>query len=234
MKIRFTPEPLLNCQKLYWMRNLGVFEESDTPDLTFAWNWTGTKFNHVEADINAECLDTSKSYVDKIFSEVYGYSSEAHGETDYMAVEKPNNTNGKKDCKIIDCFPESFRKDGYFYQKLLWNGDYLRERRAVIMGGQVVYSFTKVKNVKYNNLPGIVTSYELDPFWKNDRVNEFCSAYVLDYGEIDMITFNGKDYIIDVNPTPGDAAFVHMPQRQSEQFVNDYKTLLEKWLTSLL
>lgn len=223
LKLNFIPEPLLSCQKLYWMRERVVFTEGE--GITFNWNWTGTKFKAFPGAVNGGCIDTSKSYVDEIFTKVYGYSSRA-GKG--LAVEKPDNTNGAKDCRLT-----TRRRKGCFYQKYLADSDTLTERRVIIMGGKVVYSILKIKQIGKNNLSGKVIRYEFDEDFRDERINEFCGLYPLDYGELDVITFEGKDYIIDVNPTPGDAAFVHMPPLQAEKYLKDYERKLREWLTSL-
>ena len=224
LKINFTPEPLLSCQKLYWMKLRGVFEEGE--GITFNWNWTGTKFRPLPGAVNGFTVDTSKSYVDKIFTKVYGYSSQA-GEG--FAVEKPNNTNGYKDCRLTDV-----RLPGCFYQKLLIDAEEHTEQRIIIMGGRAVYCVYQTKRTSLENLPGKVIAYDFQDGYDDGMVDRFCTEYPLDYGELDIITFEGKDYIIDVNPTPGDAAFGRMSETEREKYLSDYERLLKEWLTSLL
>lgn len=227
LKVKFTPEPLISCQKLYWMYRDGLFDVVHTgQDITFNWNYTGVHFQHLRSAVNGWLINTSKSYCEKIFKEVYGYSSEAGPG---LAVEKSDSVNGFKDARVTH-----MRRPGYFYQKLLFNSGWVKERRVVVMGGEPVYSIIKFKQVNTKNIPGRVIEYDFDENYKDPLVTEFCRRYPMDYGELDIMTFEGKDYIIDVNPTPGDAAFVHMPEIQSKKYINDYKKLLETWLTSLL
>lgn len=205
------------------MKLRGVFEEGE--GITFNWNWTGTKFKPLPGAVNGLTVDTSKSYVDKIFTEVYGYSSAA-GEG--WAVEKPDDTNGCKDCILTD-----ERHPGNFYQKILIDSDEHTEQRVIIMGGRAVYCVHQTKRTSLDNLPGKVIGYELQDGFDDGLIDQFCAAYPLDYGELDIITFEGKDYIIDVNPTPGDAAFSKMTVKECEKYLSDYEKLLRLWLTSL-
>ena len=226
VKVKFTPEQVLNCQKVHWMEKLGVFKQVDSgEDYLFAWNWTGTKFQPIFNAINGLITDTSKAYVDKVFKNVYGYSSEA---AERYAVEKPNYTNGFKDCKLVDT--DKGRQMDCFYQKLLFHSDSLREYRYSVMDRKVVYCIVKNKTVSRDNLIGKVVRYEFIEKFATDRLNAFCDVFNLDYGELDVIYFNGLEYIIDVNPTPGDAAFIYMPKEQVKKYVNDYARLMKQWL----
>ena len=161
--IKFTPEPLLSCQKLYWMKNRGVFELGE--GITFNWNWTGTKFKPLPGAVNGLTIDTSKSYVDKIFTEVYGYSSAA-GEG--WAVEKPDDTNGYKDCILTD-----ERHPGNFYQKVLIDSDEHTEQRVIIMGGRAVYCVHQTKRTSLDNLPGKVIGYEFQDGFSDGLIVSF-------------------------------------------------------------
>jgi hypothetical protein len=55
-------------------------------------------------------------------------------------------------------------------------------------------------------------------------VDKFCQLIGLDYGELDVI----GEVIIDVNPTPGDAAWVKMPIEQSVEYFSNYMELFKK------
>lgn len=231
MKVQFTPEPLLDCQKLHYMG----LELSDKPQVIFNWNWTGTVWQPQQWDsipvVNRGCIRTDKAYVDKIFKQVYGYSSEATG---VWAVEKSNSTNGAKDCRIVNSMQ---KREGYFYQKPLLDctrvESKLTEYRITIMDYEPVIVLLKHKTVSIENLIGRVDGYE----FSNDcpeLVNEFCKAYPLEYGELDGCYYDDRFYIYDVNPTPGDAAFARMPKEQSETYKNLYKHHLYRWLTRLV
>lgn len=233
--IRFTPEPLISCQKLDWLRRMGCFQavEKDE-DITFNWNWTGTKFKPMLGAVNGSCTDTSKAFVDHCFSKVYGYSSAA-GPDDRIAVEKSNGTNGAKDCRFIEKFDGYNKKPGHFYQKYLVDcGDEITEHRFVIMDWQPVICLVKKKAITRNNIPGKVTRYLFAEVPSRAlKMALFCEMFGMQYGELDLIYYRGMPYIIDCNPTPGDAAWVNMPSDLAERYINEYKTHFMRWIRSL-
>lgn len=227
MRVQFKPEPLLSCQKLSYMG----LEQSDNPQVIFNWNWTGTIWQHRQWPdvpvVNCDCLCTAKSYVDKIFRDIYGYSSEGAGP---MVVEKPNDTNGAKDCRMVNFMQ---KRPGCFYQMPFLDGEELIEHRITVMDYTPVIVLLKYKTVTPDDLIGRVTRYEFI-YETDSRVWEFCKRYPLEYGEIDALWYRDRFFIYDVNPTPGDAAFVKMPAAQSLEYQNRYKHHLYKWLTRII
>lgn len=228
MKVQFTPEPLLDCQKLSYMG----LEQCDEPDIIFHWNYTGTIWKPLEEKkvhvINKDCLQTAKSYVDKVFTDVYGYSSRA---IEPLAVEKPDNTNGCKDCRLT-----CDRIHGNFYQMPFLNvsleENKIVEWRITVMDFKPVIVLLKYKTVTRDNIVGVVDRYEFTDD-ADYLVEDFCRAYPLEYGELDGIYFENKFYIYDVNPTPGDAAFVRMTAAMSMLYQSLYKHHLYQWLDRL-
>ena len=229
IKDMFSPEPLLNCQKLYYM----TLERFAGKNIVFHWNYTGTQWQppneatykaHTHI-INSGCLDTRKSYVDKIFTKVYGYSSAARA---LIAIEKNESTNGVKDCRL------SFNHSNpdCFYQKILFSGPDFDEYRITVMGFIPVIIMIKHKTVNLCDIIGTVNGYEFTD-QVPDKIEQFCKAYPLEYGEIDGCYFNGCFWIYDVNPTPGDAAFHRMPSDQSRYYQEIYKEKLYQWLTCI-
>lgn len=231
MRVKFTPEPLLDCQKLSYMG----LEQSDDPQVIFNWNWTGTIWQTQQWPeapvVNRDCLCTAKSYVDKVFKSVYGYSSAGDGP---LVVEKPDDTNGFKDCRIVNFMQ---MRPGYFYQMPFFDLEggkqHIVEHRITVMGFKPVIVLLKHKTISLDNIIGKVTKYEFINE-TDSRVWDFCQEYPLEYGEIDAIWHNDRFYIYDVNPTPGDAAFVRMPAAQSLEYQNRYKHHLYKWLTRII
>ena len=210
LKIQFAPMPLIACQKLDWLRLLKVFELSDEPDLMFRWEYPMTKFQP-GGGINSDCLDVSKVRVNEVFSEVYGYSTEAK---EGWAIEKSNLTNGLKDVRLVNLDKQEKKKD-YFYQKR-FKGEL--ETRLIIMNYHPVIRLDKIKSVSDDDIPGKVTGYKLIPVEVDNKIDAFCNKLKLDYGELDIL----EGVIIDVNPTPGDAAWVRMPLMQASEYLWEY------------
>jgi len=218
LRILFSPMPLIECQKLYWLQRLGVFKMvNHDPDLVFRWEYAMTQFQDLKniwgvPIVNENCLDVSKTWVDRIFEEVYGYSTEVK---EGIAVEKANLTNGLKDVRVVDLSKQEKKKD-YFYQRLLKSKENI-ETRLVVMNSKVVYRLDKIK--QFNDIIGKVVDYKIVPVKEDEKVDKFCQLLGLDYGELDLI----EGVIIDVNPTPGDTAFVRL-----ESFIKDYCKLFKR------
>jgi len=221
MRILFTPMPLIDCQKLWHLKQRGIFEiVEDNPDFVFRWEYANTIFLWTEDIwgvplINGSCMDVSKVMVDYVYHQIYGHSTEA---ITGQAVEKNNMMNGLKDVRMVN-LDHHQRREGYFYQQVLTDQEEYTETRLMIMSGHEVYRILKHKS----GIPGKVLEYEIVTPAKDDRITAYCNYIGLDYGEIDMI----GDVIIDVNPTPGDAAFYNMPPRMSYRFIEDYCELFK-------
>lgn len=235
IRVLFTPEPLLSCQKLYYCE----FSPQAPPDIVFRWNWTGTHFDPIVPRwnchvVNALCQNTSKTFTEAIFNRIYGYGSRARGR---WAVAKNNSTNGAKDARLVDLERED-KTPGWFYQEPLLdlNKEPLEvwETRWVIMGYRPVLGFAKRKRVSARNIAGEVLEYQFLAPVSDDRVRRFCIHAGFEYGELDMMHYQDRDYIIDINPTPGDAAYQKMPPHQAKKFIDLYNKALLEWLTSLL
>jgi hypothetical protein len=226
MKLLFTPMPLIGCQKLDWLKGLGMFQISDKPDIVFRWEYPHTIFKPVDPSrwgvrvVNNHCLNVTKRWLNRVFEEVYGYSLE---ENSGWAVEKPNLTNGFKDVRLVN-LDEQPKREGYFYQKRLNEDGEVKECRVVIMNFKPVLMNIKTKQVSKEDLVGKITDYEISEL-KDDNLERFCRLIGLDYGEVDMI--DGK--VIDVNPTPGDALFVNMPIKQAVDYLGIYIELFKKY-----
>ena len=232
LRIQFAPLPLLECQKLWWLwKNRAFTVVEEQPDIVFHWDYINTHFQGLHHDygckeVNIKCLDVSKTRINELCKEIYGYGSEA---LNGWAVEKNDLMNGIKDIRLVH-LEENERREGYFYQKLLFfpKQDKVFEIRLVVMNGRPVYKFMKQKQVNLGNICGKVKAYSIMPYHEDTRIDTFCQKIGLDYGELDMMNFDGLDYIIDVNPTPGDTAFVNMQEDVALEFCYDYLRLFKE------
>jgi hypothetical protein len=202
-----------------------VFTLSDKPDLVFRWEYPHTLFRPLDPSrwgvevINNQCLNVTKTWMNRIFEEVYGYSLEV---SSGWAVEKPNLTNGFKDVRLVN-LDEQDKKDGYFYQKRLNEDGEVKEQRVVIMNYRPVIMNIKTKQISKSDIVGKITGYEVTEI-KDEKLERFCRLIGLDYGELDLI--DGQ--VIDVNPTPGDAIFVNMPVNEAAKYINTYIELFKQ------
>lgn len=202
-----------------------MFTLSDKPDLVFRWEYPHTLFRPLDPSrwgvevINNQCLNVTKTWMNRIFEEVYGYSLEV---SSGWAVEKPNLTNGFKDVRLVN-LDEQDKKDGYFYQKRLNEDGEVKEQRVVIMNYRPVIMNIKTKQISKSDIVGKITGYEVTEI-KDEKLERFCRLIGLDYGELDLI--DGQ--VIDVNPTPGDAIFVNMPVNEAAKYINTYIELFKQ------
>lgn len=169
--------------------------------------------------INDKCLDVRKSVVNKIFWRIYGYSSEV---SEGWAVEKPELTNGMKDVRLVNL--DTYQKrDDYFYQRYITKG-IVTETWLTIMNYNPVIRLEKLREISDEMIAGRVIGYELKPVVQDEKITAFCREIGLNYGELDVL--NGV--IIDVNPTPGDAAWVYMPADTSRRYQQLYADQFKK------
>jgi hypothetical protein len=237
IKAAFIPEPLKSFHKLCYMDIEDVTGRAIMPDVVFNWNYSGVEWDdyswHPDYKIiNEKCLCTKKSYIDKIFNQVYGYSSEYKGKS--WCVEKNDHTNGHKDAVLVRV--DENREEGKFYQLPFFDTrkkeTEFTEFRIVVMGYKPVMTVKKNKILSAGNLIGHITSYEFHEC-PDLKVEQYCRAYPLEYGEIDSCFWDDRFYMFDVNPTPGDAMFHRMPEGQAKEFKALYRVHFNRWMEEL-
>lgn len=154
--------------------------------------------------INGGCTDVSKSYVEEVFREVFGYGSFVGPDGDDTVVQK-TEIQAVKDIKHRKtCTP----KEGYVVQRFI---DTRREGlfvdlRAAIFDGSIETVIVKRKP-KLRRASGAHIDF-VDPRYlftrvEIDKIVEFSRRFGLDCGEIDILRDKYSDliYLIDVNPT---------------------------------
>ena len=167
--------------------------------------------------LNRNLNDVTKSNVDKIFTEVFGYSSLADTTKLGYCVCK-NEKQSTHDGKIIKT--PCKKDDGYIYQLLIDNRMSLAmvyDIRIIVFLGKISSLFLKYKSMDgmFENNPPIREVYHTDSigdFLHDDEVEKillFSSKIGLDMGEIDALRDNstGNLYLIDVNNIPGGGVF---------------------------
>lgn len=161
--------------------------------------------------VNAECRDIGKIAVDKVFAEVFGYTTRIDPLSFNGKAVRKNDINAKHDGAIIDC-PIASVEPGFIYQKLLDNtaaDDMVEDLRVQIMGGKITGVFVKQRpiNVRFTNdtsATQIVAAADVFSAAEIERIETFCAKFNLDLGELDIIRDKADQriYIVDVNTTP--------------------------------
>ena len=182
--------------------------------LRFAWD-NGTWFSPRAARrlapdaINRECLDISKTRVDRVWAEVAGYGITVDPTTTEGAIVEKPDINGLHAGRVV-LGPIARPRRGYVYQKLIDNiqGDSRTQTRAVIIDGRMVLTYNKWRPIDSpftNNRLSLPERPE-DHYSADERelILHFARAMNLDYGDIDILRENGTGrlYAIDANRTP--------------------------------
>lgn len=208
------PEP--NASISYVMVRLGArigFEPSGT-GLNFAWD-TGTWFSSKAArtlpvgTLNGRCLDISKSAVDRIWSEVAGYSIAVDPlTTEGPIVVKPDE-NGTRGGRVVNG-PLPARTPHAVYQRLVDTrvGERVLQIRPVILHGRIVLVYEKWRPYpQWFKGPELTVPRTAADFFSDDEavlLLRFADAIGLDYGELDVVRdgASGLIYVVDANRTP--------------------------------
>ena len=198
----------------------------NNPDRKYdvVFNWPGCtygKCDDVMKDlaqdhyvINKGCNDISKVNVDRVFTEVYGYSSLLDPLTHHGECVRKSDENAAHDGKILQC-PIEKKEEGFIYQKLINNqfdSEFTRDLRVVIIKNQIprvskIYRsiddrFDHFKKEEIVNAEEMLSSDEIK------KIMMFCERFGLEHGELDILRdTDGRIYIVDVNNSPWGGAY---------------------------
>lgn len=161
--------------------------------------------------LNAGARDISKSRVERVFEEAFGYALRV----DPTAYEGPmvskNETNAARDGRVIQG-PIERAEPGQVYQVAIDNrcsDEMVEDLRATVVGGRVALVYRKRRPLKDRFL-----NYNLDvemlapgDAFSEDEIGKilgFARAFGLDLGELDVLRdrVSGRIYIVDVATTP--------------------------------
>jgi hypothetical protein len=160
--------------------------------------------------INSACHDISKTKVDRLFEEVFGYQITVDPLTFQGRCVQKSDENGIHDGQLIEC-PIKRVQTGCVYQKYIdtsVGSGLVDQMRVPIFFDKIPFVCIKYK-------------FESDPFtvshkgdWKEiseclnreelEKIIEFCRCIGLDYGDLDVLRdrFEQRIYIVDANKTP--------------------------------
>ncbi|PLX22440.1 MAG: hypothetical protein C0599_06365 [Salinivirgaceae bacterium] len=171
-----------------------------------------------ERVINFNCRDISKTKVDELHQEVFGYSTVIDPQKYEGKCVKKNILNAKHDGIILDCPINETPEEGFIYQKLIdnqYDETMVEDIRVSIIGNKIPLAILKYKPVEKRfggfrkNQDGIKAPVVKEPgevFSREEMENItiLCQKIGLDVGEIDVLRNknDGKIYVIDINNTP--------------------------------
>jgi hypothetical protein len=161
--------------------------------------------------VNINCNDISKSHVDRVFAEVFGYSAEVDPLTFEGKCVQKSNRNAAHDGKIIDC-PILETNDDSIYQLLVDNeveGGLVMDIRVPVIKDIIPFAFLKFRPIEFRFKADVTKSIVVEVseiFTEEEQAKtlQFCQKIGLDYGELDVLRDrkDGRIYIVDANPTP--------------------------------
>lgn len=208
------PIPGAHIRKILERLGLRVGHSPATGGLTIAWD-SGTGFRRGTAGrlppnaINGQCLDISKSLVDRNWGVAAGYSVEIDPlSADGLIVVK-SEVNGGHDGRITQG-PLDRRRKGFVYQRYVdavEDGKIL-EVRTGICGGEipaVILRWRPANNWRrYATRSTVQLATEAYSATEIEQLLAFARLMHLEYGELDVLRdkASGLIYALDANRTP--------------------------------
>ena len=258
-RILFYPDfPYLKATPYQICLLLG-YDVTNNPELSFdlaiKWQRYATFFpdepilSRLAADnisiVNNNCKDVSKSYINRVFDHVFGYSIAVNPLTYNGQCVVKSDLNAQHDGKIISC-PISTIKSGVVYQKLVENE--VEENRVLDFRVPVfkqsipfVYIYLKENSreeQRFHGYPSLVSVRiaEAREVFEEDEIGKillFCQKLGLDYGELDVLRDRNERriYIVDANNTPSSRLLfepVEMPYNKCRLSPDDRLLALQK------
>ena len=166
--------------------------------------------------INGRCNDISKSYIDKVFGDVFSYRVTVDPLTHVGPMVKKGNANATHDgCIIQGPIASDIVDPSCVYNILISNQDradptlIIDYRVPVVLGSiPIVYKkFRKIGLRFKSKNERVEVIYPESVFSPEDigKILRFCRVIGLDLGEIDVLFCETEKrfYIIDANNTPG-------------------------------
>ena len=159
--------------------------------------------------VNIHCNDISKTHLENVFSEIFGYGMAVDPRNYQGAYVQKSDANAQHDGKILHTptKPEA----GYVYQKLINNkcgADTVLDIRIGVCKEDISFALKKYRSIhdRFDNTNQIeiVDADAVLSIQEQADIIRFCKAFGLDYGELDILrdADDGKIYIVDVNNTP--------------------------------
>lgn len=215
LSIWFSPEvprPWYMIRSAAAWAGMRVVADPAQADIAFHFDdstWSPAAAPFAGRTINGACSDISKSHVNRLFAQVFGYRiGIAPMSWSGEAVEK-SETNSMHDGRIVSCPVRPVA--GRCYQRLVrtsHSGE-VHDLRTACVGGRPVAVWVKTRTTADRFASGAnlrVTSHapaEMFSPAELDRIVAFNAAIGLEWGTLDILreVEDGRIYIVDVNKT---------------------------------
>ena len=162
--------------------------------------------------INAACPDISKSRVEHVFEQVFGYALAVDPLTHTGKMVVKSELNGVHDGEIIQ--GPATPQPGRVYQRLIDTltetpkGKFATDLRCPSAGGQIdlIYIKRRPADKRFANMNSNCTLAKPEDYLSHDertKLARFAVAMGLDWGGLDVLRDNesGLIYVVDVNKT---------------------------------
>lgn len=161
------------------------------------------------ATLNFGCTDVTKTRVNTVFEQVFGYPLRADPEIGTDPVVEKSEINGAHDGRVRNApfTPVA----GSVYQRLIDNridADRVEDFRCLVIGGKIPFGFLKRRPVerRFMNFNCEVKLTETDDWLlpgELEKLETFASSMNLDWGALDVLRDrnDGRIYVVDVNKT---------------------------------
>ena len=190
---------------------------TSNPDIVINWEDVTFKKDYPKLKqfskhvINAESKDISKIYVDKAFSEVFGYSTFIDPKTFMGKIVRKSDLNAKHDGTILNG-PLATIDEDCIYQILIdnsYNDTLVKDIRVPVVINTLDFTYIKYRDISErfkNTTVDTEVVKTVDVLSENEiqLINQFCKKIHFEYGELDILRNkdDGKIYIVDINNTP--------------------------------
>jgi hypothetical protein len=164
--------------------------------------------------LNFHCNDISKTRVNSVFEEVFGYPISVDPRKHSGKCVVKSNWNALHKGQTIECPAEPCEGD-FVYQKLICNetkDGLVEDMRVPVYGNRTPFVYLKYRSVTdrfvdraHTNTKA--TMVEASQVLSKDElanIHRFCKEIGLDYGEVDVLRDkdDGRIYIVDANIAP--------------------------------
>lgn len=222
---------------------IGTGTPRDEPAI--AWD-TGTWFDTAAHDrlgpgaINRECVDISKSAVDRAWASVSGYSVEVDPLTfDGLMVIK-SELNGRHDGRMVEG-PTRATRPGFVYQRFVdaVEDGQLIDWRTIVVGSEIVVLMRRAHSARRWFTPATSSPFAdaAVEFSAEERAQilGFSALLGLEYGELDVLRDreSGRIYVLDANRTPqgpADSETAEATERATHALADAFSRLINaRW-----
>ena len=223
------PQRLLSRSALYkTCKFLGfhVTRKLGPADIVIDWTDATHRSSHPELRrfgevINLRATDISKTTVERVHTEVFGYTTAIDPLTYRGPCLRKSDVNALHDGAIVQC-PIEKLEDGFVYEKLI---DNMTPAGALDMRVPIfksilpfVYHKTRALEARFLKFHSAKLR-ETDEVLSSDeqaKILQFCRKIGLDYGELDVLRDNGdgRIYIVDANNTPDSIEYLTKEERE--------------------